>query len=190
MNTALILHGKPSKEGYYDPSRESQSNEHWIPWLQRQLLLKDILTQTPEWPKPYEPNYQAWSDLFNQFKVDENTTLIGHSCGAGFLVRWLSENKIKVGKVILVAPWLNSRNTEEYRNFFNFTIDPELINRTKGITIFYSTDDDIDIIGSVDLLREKIPGIKLKEFTNYKHFTFKDMKTREFPELLEEALNR
>ncbi|MFH1088509.1 MAG: alpha/beta hydrolase, partial [Patescibacteria group bacterium] len=83
MKTALILHGKPSKKGYYDPKRESQSNEHWIPWLQHQLLLRDILAQTPEWPKPYDPNYKDWSDLFSQFKVDKNTILIGHSCGAG-----------------------------------------------------------------------------------------------------------
>jgi len=84
MKTALILHGKPSKEGYYDPNRQSQSNEHWIPWLQHQLLIRDILTQTPELPKPYEPVYKDWLGVFGQFEVNEESILIGHSAGGAF----------------------------------------------------------------------------------------------------------
>lgn len=190
MKTALILHGKPSKEGYYDPRRDSQSNEHWIPWLQHELIIRDTLTQTPEWPKPYAPDYKAWCALFDQFKVDKDTILIGHSCGAGFLVRWLSENKVKTGKVILIAPWLNPLGTKEDKKFFDFKIDPKLITRTNGVVIFHSDNDHPGIPESVAILREKIPGIKYKEFHNYGHFCYNDMKTRKFPELLKEVLKK
>ncbi|MFH0905284.1 MAG: alpha/beta hydrolase [bacterium] len=192
MKTAIILHGMPSKTGYYDPKRESQSNEHWLPWLQRQLLLKDVLAQTPEWPKPYDPDYKAWSKVFDQFHVGKDTLLIGHSCGAGFLVRWLSEHKIKVGKVILVAPWINPDKKSGRKlissEFFNFKIDKNLLKRTKGITIFNSIDDYADIQQSVKVLRETIPGIRYREFKNRGHFCYNDMKTRKFPELLKEVL--
>lgn len=33
-HTAIILHGMPDKEEYYDPANPSQSNRHRIPWLQ------------------------------------------------------------------------------------------------------------------------------------------------------------
>lgn len=184
MQTAIILHGKPSKEGYYDATRESQSNEHWLPWLQRQLLLKDILAQTPELPKPYDPEYRRWKDVFEQFKVDENTHLIGHSCGAGFLIRWLSENDMKVGKVVLVALWIDPEGDMD-NGFFDFEIDPNLAERTDGITVFVSKDDEPHIIKSAETLQQNIKETNLVEMDGCGHFVMKDMGTREFPELLE-----
>jgi uncharacterized protein len=103
MKTAVIVHGMPSKEEYLGIATLASHN-HWFPWLQRELILNEIFTQAPEMPHPYQPLYKEWCLIFEQFKVDEDTVLIGHSLGGGFLVRWLSENKVKVGKVVLVAP--------------------------------------------------------------------------------------
>lgn len=178
----------PSKKTYYDPKKEAQSNEHWIPWLQRQLNLHDILTQTPEWPRPYEPNYRDWLEVFEQFLVDKDTTLIGHSCGGGFLVRWLSENEVNVGKVILVAPWLDPEGELSENDFFKFKIDPNIAKKTKGIVIFGSNDDEKCIQESIKTLIYKIDNVNYKEFNGYGHFVFSDMKTREFPKLLESAM--
>lgn len=73
MKTAIILHGMPLKEEYYNPESESQSNKHWIPWAQKQLILDNILAQTPEMPEPYYPDYAKWSKVFEQFGVDKDT---------------------------------------------------------------------------------------------------------------------
>lgn len=59
MKNAIILHGMPSKEEYYDSSAVAQSNMHWIPWVQRQLILEDVLAQAPELPTPFDPRYEA-----------------------------------------------------------------------------------------------------------------------------------
>lgn len=185
MKTAILLHGMPSKKGYYSPARESQSNEHWFPWLQHELVIRDILAQTPEWPKPYAPDYNEWLKLFNQFTVDEETILIGHSCGGGFLVRWLSENDVKVGKVILVAPWMDPKRT--IGDFFDFKRDENISKKTNGLTIFYSDDDSDDVLTSVKELKNTLTDASFREFHGYEHFTFNDMGTREFPELLEES---
>jgi len=48
-------------------------------------------------PEPYSPDYAKWCSVFKQFVIDSDTQLIGHSCGAGFLLRYLSENDVKVG---------------------------------------------------------------------------------------------
>lgn len=189
MKTAIIIHGKPPKEEYLDLRENSPSNKHWIPWVQHQLNIKGVLTQTPEMPNPYEPVYEEWKLVFEQFNIDNNTSLIGHSCGGGFLIRWLSEQKnIMVDNIILVAPWLDLEHHLK-TNFFNFTIDSNITDRAKKISIFYSTDDDDDILGSVNRIKNIIPSIYLKKFINHGHFTYGDMKTDKFPELVEEILS-
>src|SRR3989304_5750342 len=187
MKTALILHGKPSKEGYYDPNRQSQSNEHWIPWLQHQLLIRDILTQTPELPKPYEPVYKDWLKIFRQFEVNEESILVGHSAGGGFLIRWLSETNTKIDKLVLIAPWLDPEKTVK-DSFFDFEIDRNLKDKANKIHLLISTDDDSDVLESVKKIRNSIDGYEYHEFNGYGHFTYGDMGTKEFPELLELVL--
>ena len=148
MKTAIIIHGYFTKEEFFDVKRPAPSNDHWFPWIQKQLLIKGILTQTPEMPNSYAPEYEKWKNFFEQFHLDEETILIGHSCGGGFLIRWLSEHDVKVGKVVLVAPWLDPGN-KEVGDFFRFTIDPNLASKTSGLTLIYSTDDAESVIESV-----------------------------------------
>ena len=180
MKTAIILHGKPSFEEYSDPIIPSPSNNHWLPWLQKQLLLNGTLAQTPELPAPYAPVYEGWRRVFEQFTVDEDTALIGHSCGAGFLLRWLSENKVKVGKVALVAPFLDPNHNKVAKDFFLFPWDDHLVARAGGINVFFSTDDGPDILNSVAIIKAGIDGIQFSEFTGRGHFILMEA----FPELL------
>ena len=183
MKTAIILHGMPSKEEYFSPDGSSQSNKHWLPWIQKELTLNGILAQTPELPEPYDPVYEKWVSVFEQFAINEGTTLIGHSCGGGFLVRWLSENKVKVGKVVLVAPFLDPDHDEVKSNFFDFEIDENMAERTQGIFMIFSVDDDCEILDSVNQIRSKVKNIQIIELLQGGHFTMNDMKTEEFPEL-------
>lgn len=175
----------PDKEEYYDIKRPASSNCHWIPWIQKKLLLKDILAQTPEMPVPYNPEYNAWKDMFERFPLNEETILIGHSCGGGFIVRYLSENNIKVGKVVLVAPWIDPEKSLD-TGMFDFKVDENIVSKTNGITIFSSTNDMKEVQDSVEILKNKVKDIKIIEFQNKGHFCFDDMGTVEFPELLEQ----
>lgn len=166
------------------------SNAHWIPWLQGQLLKKDIWAATPEVPNAFEPQYELWCKEVERFDITSETIIVGHSCGAGFWLRWLSEHKdIKVGKVVLVAPSLGYGWDGEYF-FEGFDLDPELVLRTKGFTIFNSDNDREGIQQAVKEVRAKISGISYREFKNYGHFTFGSMQTEKFPELLQECLKR
>ena len=186
MKNAIIIHGKPYKDEYYSDKYPSASNFHWIPWLQKQLLIRDIKADTPEMPHAYRPVYEVWKTEFERFDVTPETILVGHSCGGGFLVRWLSEHPdIKVGKVVLVAPWIDPEK-ELDTGFFNFEIDTQLVSRTGGVTIFNSIDP---VQASVKNLRKTIPNIKYVEFENLGHFCVEDMESEAFPELLKEILN-
>jgi predicted alpha/beta hydrolase family esterase len=134
-------------------------------------------------PEPYEPDYQKWKAVFEQFKVNEDTMLVGHSCGGGFLIRWLSENKnLKVGKVALVAPWLDPDKTLT-TDMFDFELDTIFVERTQGTTVFISKERWPDVQATVDRLGKEVVGINIKFIPDKGHFTMGDMKTEEFPEL-------
>ncbi len=145
--------------------------------------MKDILTQTPELPEPYEPVYKDWLSVFEQFEVNSESVLVGHSCGGGFLVRWLSETDTVVDKLVLVAPWLDPEKTVKDA-FFDFKIDKNLKNKAREIHILVSDDDEQDVLESVEKIRNSIDGYIYHEFKGYGHFTFEDMGKREFSELL------
>lgn len=187
MKQVIIIHGLPDKEEYYGDEWPSPSNAHWIPWIQKQLNKKDIISQALEMPKPYFPDYQEWSEVFSQMKISTETILVGHSCGAGFLVRYLSEHiDIFPGKVILIAPWIDTDNylRDQGNMFFDFKFDSNISNRTE-LHIMISSDDEQYIHDSVEQINSEIPGIIMHKFTDKGHFTEPDLGTKEFPELLQ-----
>ncbi len=187
MKNAIIVHGMPDKDEYYAVEFPSASNSHWLPWLQKQLIIHDIKADTPEMPHAYEPEYEVWKQEFERFDVAPETILVGHSCGAGFLVRWLSESPhTKVSKVVLVAPWLNTEKERDI-TFFDFVLDEALVQRIP-ITIFESTNDDYYVQQSVAVLRKKLPTATIVTFKDHGHFCKSDLGTDAFPELLLEVL--
>ena len=178
----------PDKEEYYSPDFPACSNYHWLPWLQKQLIMKDIKADTPEMPHAYLPVYEVWKKEFERFDITSETILVGHSCGGGFLVRWLSENKeVTVGKVVLVAPYLDPDNYIG-NDFFDFEIDTHLSSRTQWLSVFHSDNDDDYIQKSVARLKNEIKDFKYTEFNGYGHFCVNDMASEAFPELLTEVL--
>lgn len=184
---AIILHGRPSKTQYYSDIHPSESNSHWLPWLQKQLIIKGILAQTPEIFKPYEPRYQNWAREIERYSPGPETILVGHSCGGGMITQWLSKNpEVKVGKVVLVAPWIDIEKDDWPA--FDFELDPNLVSRTASLTIFHSTDDVDEIQTSVKRLRETLVDATYREFEGKGHFTHHYMPDDIFPELLEECL--
>ena len=190
MKNALLIHGWNDKSEYYDPNRPTASNDHWFPWLTKQLVLKDINTVSIEMPDGYYPKYEIWKRELERYDIGPETILVGHSCGGGFLVRWLSETDKKVGKVILVAPWLGldigDRPFDD--TFFDFELDSKLADKTQGLSILVSDDDSEGVLNSVKILRKELEGAAFRDFSGKGHFVLLSLGSEEFPELLEEIL--
>jgi len=116
-----------------------------------------------------------------------DTILVGHSTGAGFLIRYLSEHKtLHVGKVVLVAPFINPDNNplSDTADFFDFVIDAEFPARTQGVVVFFSKNDEPSVRKTVDIVRATVHGLDMHEFNDKGHFTLESLGTVEFPELL------
>ena len=185
MANAIICHGVKSKESFFEMVVPLCAS-YWFPWLQQKLIVAGVPTQVPSFTNSWLPdrNYSADVDVLKRQVIDENTILIGHSCGGGLLVKYLSENPgVKIGHLILVAPWIDALH--QFTQYFNnFEPDPRLQERVKTINLFYSSDDHYGdmIIKSCKKLQEVYPNMRVHKFDDKSHFTG-DMK--EFPELWE-----
>lgn len=187
MSNAIIVPGRPDKAEHYDPNRPSNSEDHWYSWLKRQLILKDIHAVVIEPPFPFRPRYDEWKQEFERFRLAPDTILVGHSCGGGFLVRYLSEHKdVRVGRVALVAPWINPDNNpvSDTADFFDFSIDQDFVSRTQGVSVFVSDDDGSDILETVNILKSRAKNLDVHRYVDKGHFCLEDLGTVEFPELL------
>ena len=188
MKRVFIIHGCPSNREKAMDSEKRTYNKHWIPWIIEQLTSKGIEVETPLMPEPWEPNYNKFKKEFEKYKVDEDSVLIGHSCGCAFLVRWLGETKQKINKLILVAPWkIPDKDNKLKKAFYEYLIDKTIKSRVKEIVMFTADDEDNDGKKSLKIFHEALGG-KVIELKGRGHYTLGDMGTKEFPELLEELL--
>ena len=76
MRNAIIVHGKPSREEYYDPAVPPPSSHHWLPWLAKQLLVRAIHAVRPEMPHAYAPDYPSWRREFERYDVEALVALL------------------------------------------------------------------------------------------------------------------
>lgn len=186
MNSAIILHGKPAKERYLDPTQPKPHEANWFPWIGKRLLERDIKITIPALPRPYFPVYEAWRNVFEEEKIDISTGLVGHSAGAEFILRWLSTNKdVSVERVVLVAPYRDYAG--KYDDFSMYALDTGLQDRVGKLIIMHSLDDDKPIQKRANELSQILPSAHLIELNGYGHFRIgHNMTSPDFPELLEE----
>ena len=184
----IIIHGcPPSPEELININDPGSYYKHWIPYVKKGLISMGIKTETPLMPSPWAPEYEVFKKEFEKYPVSENTILIGHSCGCAFLVRWLGESKQKIKELILVAPWKKPKNNNPFKEkFYTFPIDETIKSHVKDIVMFTADNEKEDGKESLKIYHESLGG-KIIELKGRGHYTFKQMGTEEFPELLKEV---
>ena len=187
IRTGIVLHGKPSREKYFDPTLPPPSQRHWLAWVTNELREREIDVATPDVPEPYEPLYETWEATLDQFRdcVDAGL-LIGHSAAGSFFLRWLSENPgLQPRQLVMVAPWLDLDH--KYGDYSRFKIDRRLPERIGDIVIINSLDDSEDIHRSLEVIEEALPDARIVNLSGFGHFMLGNaMTSPEFPELVEQ----
>ncbi|HLD55478.1 MAG TPA: alpha/beta hydrolase [Candidatus Nanoarchaeia archaeon] len=187
MNCIIVHGSNDCKEEAKELPLENE--RHWMPWIKKELEKRRIKVSNELYPKDWLPDYKEWKNVFEKNKINEETVLIGHSSGGGFLVRWLSETQKKVKKLILVAPAIfHSGWGKSLEGLLKFDINPNIKNNVREIILFVSLDDEKNILKSVEIFSKAL-DIKPIIFDNYGHFTESEMRTKEFPELLAKILS-
>jgi len=187
MNVVIVHGSNINKESAEKGLPENK--RHWCFWLQKELEKRGIEVSNKIYPRNWSPIYDDWKEEFEKNKINEESVLIGHSAGGGFLVRWLGETNKKVKKLILVSPAIiHSGGFVTLDNLLKFEINKEIKNNIGKIVIFTSDNDFEGVKKSVKIFSEAL-GIKPIILKNRGHFREQDIGTKEFPELLEEILN-
>lgn len=192
MNTnkvnCLIVHGCPSNaERAMDPETRTY-DKHWMPWIKKELSSLGIKIEVPLIPNPWAPDYSVFKAEFEKYSVTEDSVLVGHSCGCAFLVRWLGENKRKIRKLVLVAPWkIPDKDDPSRKAFYEYPIDGTIKARVKEIIMFSANNEKPDGKKSLGIFHKALGG-KVIELKGRGHYTLNDMGTEEFPELLKVIL--
>ncbi len=185
----ILIHGCPSDEEKAKNPETRTYNKQWLSWIKEKLEQKNIKVDFPLMPHPWKPSYDEYKKEFEKLDINENSILIGTSCGTSFLLRWLGETKQKVKSLIMVAPWHEPELDKKHKtDFYNFNIDEEINNRVENIVIFTS-DNDYEIGMKSAKLFEKKFDAKVVNIKGHGHYLENQMGTVEFPELLDNVLD-
>jgi uncharacterized protein len=184
----IIIHGCSSVPG--DPIDLSGKPNHniWISWAREELIARGIPTTTPIMPEPWAPDYEKYKKEFEKQDINENTILIGHSCGCAFLVRWLGDTKRKVAKLILVAPGKIARKGNTAKElFYGYPIDETIKNRVREIIMFTADNEEENGKESLKMFHDVLGG-EVIEIKRRGHYTMENGGKAEFPELIERCI--
>lgn len=155
----------------------------WSDSLRRKLGNKfDVLL--PKMPNSMNSQYKEWKILLDKIMplLDNNIVLIGHSLGAIFLAKYLSENKLskKILATMLISPPYDDKDMDE--SLGNFILPKSLgMLKTQGgkIFLYYSKDDKVVPFSNFNKYKKALPNAIVREFTNRGHFN-----QPTFPELI------
>jgi predicted alpha/beta hydrolase family esterase len=167
MKNAIIIHGT---EGYPE--------ENWFPWLKEKLIRYGYEVIVPQFPTPENQNPEAWFEVFNKYKdmLNDETILVGHSCGGAFLLRVLEKINTKVKVSVFVAASAGVKPIKYYevdRPYVEAPFNWEKIkNSSKNFLVFHSEDDPFICVENGELIAEKL-GVELIRLKDAGHFNKK-----------------
>ncbi len=136
---------------------------------------------TPKMPNVGNAQFEEWKIWFDKIAalLNDEVILIGHSLGANFLIKYLSENNFskKILGVFLVSGQ-HGVDGDGY-GLATFAV-PEKVNmQTDHVFIYHSTDDPVVPFTSMGKLAEIIPHAQTRIFQDRKHIN-----QEKFPELV------
>ncbi len=139
MENYFIIHGS-----------FSSPYSNWIGWLHDFIEDEGKQVYVPDFPigVGYQ-NYDNWSKLLKNYLdlglINENTTIIGHSIAPVFISKFLTENKVKVKKLIFVCGFNNYLGINEEYDAVNKSMYFDNLENVKQyaneIICFYSDND-------------------------------------------------
>lgn len=124
--------------------------ENWFPWIEAQLAKKEITCIIPSFPTPEHQKYEDWEILMDYYckmgVINDETILVGHSCGTVFLVHYLWKHKIHVKGLVCVSGYNNFISGYDMMDELNesFYMAEEDLNMCKfadKVHVFYGDND-------------------------------------------------
>lgn len=162
MKQALIIHGT-----------DGHPEENWFPWLKLQLENLNYNVVVPQFPVGALQTPENWHIELNKYQnsFDHETIVIGHSFGAGFLLKALEHLEKPIKAAVFVSPPVGVKPIKYWeldRPLFKDGFEWDKIKKAAQYHIvFHSEDDPYISIGNgekvahqlaVELQKEKVAG--------------------------------
>lgn len=190
----LVIHGGDAFDTHeeyisflknFEVDLESLKEKKWKSSLQEELGSNFEVLQ-PRMPNSFNCRYIEWKLWFEKYLplLESEIILIGHSMGAIFLAKYLSENGIDKnvrGLFLVAAPYDEEVSNE---SLVDFALTQDLSNlqeKIKNIFIYHSRDDEIVPFADFEKYKKDIPNATFRVFQDRGHFN-----QEEFPEIIED----
>ncbi len=192
----VIIHGGDTfenQEAYLDflknyeidIERYKSSKDDWKPWL-RERLGDDYEVILPTMPNKTNAQFGEWKLWFEKIIpfLNEEIILVGHSLGASFVAKYLSENKFpkKLNGVFLVSGVFD-KDSDGY-SLLSFSLPEKLDLQTENLYLYHSKDDPVVPFSALENFIKALPKAHSRVFENRKHIN-----QPEFMELAEDILS-
>ena len=120
---------------------------NWFPWFKEMLQARNIRVDIPALPTPENQNPEAWLAVLadQDIPVNEETVVIGHSCGATLLLSLL-EKYGPVRQAVFVSVVTEAVGNDLYDGlnapFISRDYNYERIRKNAGVLSILHGDDD------------------------------------------------
>lgn len=193
MQQVIVIHGGTTFQDY-DMYLKSLSEKKlnidrfiyrpmWKELLQDNLGGDEYQVLLPSMPNSTNARYSEWKLWFEHISslFSDNCILIGHSLGAIFLAKYLSEYSlsVKVKATILIAAPYDDDSVEDLTDFKIVKLSDRLVEQAGRLVFFNGMDDPI--ISRLDLSKyqAQLPSAEFKILSAPDHFV-----RANFPELI------
>lgn len=193
----LLIHGGDTYESYEAFLQALKGKSVHLEWiasrrdwkneLQSQLG-EGFVVYTPQMPNKQNAKYEEWEILFKKLleAVQDGVVLIGHSLGAAFLVKYLSEHQVakQIKSLhLLGTPFDGNMESDKLVGFVR-TGELSQLERQVGEIFLYHSKDDFAVPYSHFLrYQEALPSAHFRTFEDRNHFL-----QSEVPELNEDLM--
>ena len=142
----------------------------------------------PQMPNPMNAKYDEWRILFKKIAplLKNNIILIGHSLGAIFLAKYLSENNFpkKILATLLVSAPYDDKDMKESLGDFVLPKSFNKLNKQGGKIFLYQSKDDLTVpYIHLEKYKKALPNAIVRGFKKRGHFH-----QPRFPELVKDII--
>lgn len=190
----VIIHGGNTYQSYKDYISylrkseidfENLSYQGWKDGL-KEKLGRGFSVVIPRMPSANNAKYLEWKIWFEKIvpHLEKEVVLVGHSLGATFLAKFLSEEKFskKVLATILVAAPFDDKDLGGSLADFKLKKDLSMLQKqSRELIFFHSIDDFVVPFGDFLKFKKSLPDATFREFKKRGHFLQKT-----FPQIVGE----
>lgn len=192
MTQVIVIHGGTTFANYDDYMKSLSSGTLHVDRMVYKPMWRELLQQNldndyqvllPSMPNKTNARYSEWSARFTHLAeiIEDDCILIGHSLGAIFLAKYLSENKFprRIKATVLVAAPYNDESGEDLTDFKLDAVTEHFSEQAGKVIFFFGSDDPVIPISEMEKFKRDVPNADYHVLSAPDHFMRVD-----FPELV------